>query len=101
MADGSSPVDVSSAALAVLVLAPIDHGLAAACREALKRGVTTEKLIEMLLNHLASVVAMVEPAGAREGLIRGLVAAFAPMVKQHVDARLTSPGGIVDPRAGV
>jgi hypothetical protein len=55
-------------------------------------------MIEMLLNHLSSVTAMVEPAGAREELVKQLVSAFAPMVRKHVDARNTTPGGVILPR---
>lgn len=105
MADSKpSPIStngIPSSVLAPLILGPLDYALAAGARRALECGAPTERLIELLLNHLASVVAMVEPAGAREGIIRSLVGSFAPMVKQHVDARLTSAGGIVHPKAGV
>lgn len=80
------------------MLEPLNFGLAAATRKALELGVPAHEMIAMLFNHLASVVAMVEPPGAREALIRQLVADFAPMCKRHVDARNTTPGGIVLPR---
>ena len=47
------------------LLEPLNHAIAAGEREALKIGVPSTDVIEMLLNHLASVVAMIEPAGAR------------------------------------
>lgn len=81
-------------------LEPLSHAMAAGSRQALTQGVPIHELIEMHLNHLASVAAMVEPAAAREILIRDLVGAFAGMVKKHVDVRLTTPGGIVLPGAG-
>ena len=62
-------------------------------------GVPAHEMVAMLLNHLASVVAMVEPSGAREALVRSLVADFAPMCQKHVAQRYTTPGGIVLPRA--
>ena len=83
------------------ILDPFDHALASFERRALAQGVPVNKMIELLLNHLASVVAMVEPPGARQELIKGLVGSFSMMVKQHVDARHTTPGGIVHPSAGV
>lgn len=81
------------------LLEPINFGLAAAERKALELGVPTHEMIGMLLNHLASVVAMVEPPGAREALIKQLISDFAPMIRKHVDARYTTPGGIKLPGA--
>lgn len=80
------------------LLEPLNHAIAAGEREALKIGVPSTDVIEMLLNHLASVVAMIEPAGARAATIEGLVAGFAPMVQRHVQARYMTPGGILTPR---
>lgn len=97
MSEASAPPQVQGA-VAKFVLEPLNYGLAAATRKALELGVPTNLMIEFLLNHLCSVVAMVEPAGARESLIQDLVRSLAPMVNQHVDARLTSPGGVLLPR---
>lgn len=80
------------------LLEPLNHAIAAGEREALKIGVPSTDVIEMLLNHLASVVAMIEPVGARAATIEGLVAGFAPMVQKHVQARYMTPGGILTPR---
>ena len=83
--------------LGKLILDPLNHALAAGERQALKVGVPTHDVVEFLLNHLASVVAMVEPAGARAATVEGLVANFAKMVTQHVDARKTTNGGVYVP----
>ncbi len=83
------------------LLEPINHGLAASCRVALELGVPADKMINMLLNHLSSVVARIEPAGARELLIKELVSAFAPMCRKHVEARYMTPGGVLKPGIGV
>jgi len=80
------------------VLEPINFGLAASLRRALELGAPTSLILELLLNHLCSVAAMVEPPGAREGLIQDLVRSIAPMVNKHVDARQTTPGGVILPR---
>lgn len=97
----TEPTDVPplvSGAVAKFVLEPLNYGLAAGCRRALEIGVPTNMMIEFLLNHLASVAAMVEPAGAREALVKDLVRSFASMVNKHVDARYTTPGGVALPR---
>lgn len=78
-----------------ILLEPLNHGFATAERVALKHGVPAEAVIEMVLNHLCSLVAMVEPAGAREETLKSVVASFAPMVRQHYQARHTTPGGII------
>jgi hypothetical protein len=83
------------------LLSPLNHALAAGEREALKVGVPTHDVVEMLLNHLASVVSMVEPPGARAALVEGLVENFAKMVRKHVEARQTTAGGIFVPNGPV
>lgn len=80
------------------LLEPLNHAIAAGTRQALKQGVQAHELVEMHLNHLASVVAMIEPPAARELMLRKIVEDFAPMVGTHVNARYTTPGGIKLPR---
>lgn len=84
-----------------LLLEPLNHGMAAAIRKSFELGVPGEKVIEMLVNHTASVVAMIEPAGAREGALADVLRHMAPMVQKHYDARHTTAGGVVKPVAGV
>ena len=81
------------------ILSPLEHGIAAMEREALKVGVPADKIINMLLNHMCSVVAMIDPPPVREETIKALVKSFAPMVRQHVEARFTTPGGVKLPGA--
>lgn len=80
------------------ILSPLNHAIAAGEREALKVGVPTHEVLEMLLNHLASVVSLIEPPGAREAALKDVVGSFATLVKQHVDRRMTSPAGLHLPR---
>lgn len=80
-----------------IILDPMQHGLAAYERQALKLGVPAHDVVEMLLNHLASVVAMIEPAGARAATVEGLVAGFSTMVQKHLDARKMTAGGVFVP----
>lgn len=83
------------------ILQPWDHAMAAYEREAAKMGVPAHRVLNLLLNHMASVVAMIDPPQARELLIEDLVKAFAPMVRQHIDARFKSPGGVFLPGGAV
>lgn len=84
-----------------LVLQPLEHCIAAGVRQAFKIGVPGHAVIEMLLNHLASVIAMVEPAGARietqQAILNG---ALQSLIQQHVEARKTSTGGVFIPQPG-
>jgi len=79
------------------LIEPLNHGLAAGCRKALELGVPAHTMVEMLLNHMASVVAMVEPPGAREGLMKDVVRQFSTMVNRHVEARHTTKSGLLMP----
>ena len=81
------------------LLEPLNHGLAVSMRKALELGVPAHSAIEMLLNHLASVVAMVEPPGAREALVKQLVSEFAPLCRKHIELRFKTPGGVFLPKA--
>jgi hypothetical protein len=92
--------DKLPANLGKTLLEPLNHALAAGEREALKLGVPTHDVVEMLLNHLASVVAAIEPSGVRAATIEGLVENFAPMVHKHVVAQRTTKGGIFVPGNG-
>lgn len=82
-----------------VVIEPLNHAFAAGIRQAISMGTPTHSVIEMLLNHVASMAAMVEPAGSREALVKQIVAAIAPLVRKHVDARNTTTGGVILPRA--
>ncbi len=84
--------------VAKVILEPMNHALAVWARECFKLGVPAHSMIELYLNHMTSVVALVEPSGAREQLIKDAVSAFAGMVARHYDARMTTPGGVILPR---
>ena len=99
MADETSVQVQVPANIGKAILDPLSHALAAGEREALKIGVPTHEVVEMLLNHLASVVAMIEPPQARALVVEGLVENFAAMVRKHVEATQRTPGGIIVPRA--
>lgn len=90
------PMDVN---VAKVLLEPQNHALAVWARKCFELGVPAHSMIEMFLNHMASICAQVEPPGAREELVKGLVKSFAPMVIQHHEAKYTTPGGILMPKA--
>jgi hypothetical protein len=83
-----------------VMLEPLNHGLAVAERKALELGVPTHAVIEMLLNHLTSTIAMVDP-NAREDVIKQVVRSIAPMTRRYVDSHNMTPGGIIKPEARV
>lgn len=92
---------VSMAQLSRMILDPWDHAMAAYERRALQIGVPVHLMIEKLLNHMCSIVAQVEPAGAREQLVKDLVSSFGPMCRKHYDARNTTPGGVIKPTGSI
>jgi hypothetical protein len=99
MANDTSPEPVQLPGnIGKLILDPLEHSIAAGAREALKVGVPTHNVVEMFLNHLASVVAMIEPAGARAATVEGLVNSFGTMVHKHVEAQRTTKSGLLVPR---
>lgn len=71
-----------------LILDPINNGFAAALRDALKSGVPARDIIELTLNQMVSIVAMVEPKSVREALIMDVIGSINPLVVQHVEARM-------------
>jgi hypothetical protein len=82
------------------LLDPLNHAMAAGERQAIKMGVPGEMIIEMNVNHLCSVLALIEPPQVREHMIAKICAEMASLVGQHVTSRNTTPGGIfVPPRA--
>lgn len=83
------------------MLEPLNHAMAAGTLHALKLGVPAHAVIEMQLNHLASVIAQLEPAGLRLTVIEDIVRQMSTMVRQHVDAKNRTPGGVLLPRAGL
>jgi hypothetical protein len=85
--------------VAKILLEPINHALAVWARKSFELGLPAHSVIELYLNHMASVVAQIEPAGAREECTKQLVSGFAAMVGKHLDARMTTPGGVILPRA--
>jgi hypothetical protein len=85
--------------LGKFVLDPLNHAIAAGEREALKIGVPTEEVLEMLLNHVASVIAMIEPAGVRAGALMDANHALPELVRKHVEARHLSSGGVFMPNS--
>lgn len=97
----SADVSPQTINLARTMLEPINHGYAAATRKSLELGVPAHAVIEMQLNHLASVVAQLEPNGLRLKVIEDVVRQLSGLVRQHVDVRNKTAGGIILPRAGL
>lgn len=83
--------------LGKFVLEPLSHALAAGEREALRLGVEAQDVIEMILNHLASVVALIEPPGVRADAIASCVKFIPELTRKYVEKRHMSPGGVYMP----
>lgn len=99
--DESPPLPPMTEHIARTLLDPLNHGFAAGVRTAMTLGVPAERVIEMYLNHLGSVVAMIEPPGARELALTEIVSSFAPIVQKHLESRHRTPGGVWRPSAGI
>ena len=91
------PPEVIPDQIGKFILEPLNHGIAASLRTALKQGVQAHEVIEMVLNQLASVVALIEPAGAREQTLKDIISHLTPMTRKYVDMRNTTPGGLILP----
>jgi hypothetical protein len=92
-----TPKEVVPENVGKFVLEPFNHAIAVGMRKALEQGVQTHEVLELLLNQLTSVVAMIEPAGAREQTIKDITNHLATMTQHYVRMRNTTPGGILVP----
>ncbi len=102
MADETAkpPVDVPPqipANLGPFVLSPLNHAIAAGAREAFKLGVPVHNVLEMMVNQLASVIALVEPAGVRANALADVQRQLPDLMRQYVEAKHLTPGGIYMP----
>ena len=84
-----SPRDIGK-----MLLEPLNHAIAAGEREALRLGIPARDMIEMQLNHLASLISMIEPTGVREQTTMDVISSLNALVVKHVEARL---GGLIVP----
>jgi hypothetical protein len=91
------PPEDSASAWRILA-EPLSRAIAAGCLEALKRGVPAQTILEIHLNQLTYTLAMIEPAGAREEAVKDIIRHIAPMTSRYVEARNTTPGGVILPR---
>ena len=72
----------------------VSLGLGAQERRCLEAGVPVEALIEMLLNHSASLAAIVEPPGMRAIVVQEIIDSIPTLVREHVAVRQRTPGGL-------
>lgn len=83
------------------IIEPLNNSIAAGSMCALKLGVPAHAVIEMHMNHLASVIAQLEPPGLRLSVIEDVVRQISSLVRSHVDVRNRTAGGVILPRAGL
>jgi len=82
-------------------LEPLNHAIAAGTRQALAMGIPSNNVLDLHINNLASLIAMVEPAEARAETLKDIIRALPGLVRQHLDLRYTSPGGIKLPGTSI
>jgi hypothetical protein len=92
--ESRAPLPPAAAKVLVDILA---HGLGAMERRCLEQGVQVQDIIDCLLNHCASLVAIVEPGGMRAELVRSIIDSVPTLVREHVAARQRTPGGVFLP----
>ncbi len=88
------PLPPAAAKALVEILA---HGLGAMERRCLEQGVPVQELISVLLNHVASLVAVVSPPGMRAIVAQDIIDSVPNLVREHVSARQRTPGGVFLP----
>jgi hypothetical protein len=85
---------ITPADIGKMLIEPLNYALAAGSRQALAVGVPARDIIEMHLNHLASVISLIEPTGVREQTVMDVIASLNSLVTKHIEART---GGIIAP----
>jgi len=78
-------------------MSPFDHGVAAMERQLLALGVPVEFLARVLMQHAASIIALVEPPGVRAEAMKELIGNFPQMVRRAKLSMATTAGGIIVP----
>lgn len=81
-----------------LSLTPVDHGIAAMERQLLAMGVPIRLLAQVLLNHSASIVSLIDPPEIRAQVMKELIGNYARMVETARTAAATTRGGIILPK---
>lgn len=82
-----------------MIMTPFDHGVAAMERQLLDLGVPADFLARVMMQHAASIISLVEPAGVRAQYMRTLIENFPHMVRVAREAAVTTPGGVILPKA--
>lgn len=81
------------------IVMPLAHGLSAGLRQCLAQGVSPVALIQVLLDQVVGIVALVEPAGVRAEMAKGIVDSIPGMIREAVAKTNTTPSGVIVPRA--
>lgn len=85
--------------LRLAALGPVDHGIAAMERQLLGLGVPHETLARIMLNHAASIIALIEPPIARAQVMQKLIGNFPEAVRLANLAASKTEGGVILPKA--
>ncbi len=82
-----------------VAVTPFDHMVAAGERALLNMGIPIPFLARILMQHAASLVALVEPPAIRHEILKELVSNFPAAVRRAQLASATTTGGIILPHA--
>lgn len=83
--------------LLTYALHPVDHGIAAMERQLIRLGVPLEMMAKMMMQHAASVCALIEPPIARAEVMERLIKNFPAQVQIAKVESSKTPGGVIVP----
>jgi hypothetical protein len=77
---------------------PVDHAIAAMERQLISLGFPLEMLVKMMMQHAASVVALIDSPTMRQEVMQKAIGNFPGQVKVALNAVSMTQGGIVVPK---
>ena len=91
-----APVSARQENLLNYAISPFDHGVAAMERQLIRLGIPLEMLARAMMQHAASICALIEPAALRAEVMQKLIRNFPAQVQvAKVEASKTQGGVIV------
>lgn len=81
-----------------VALGVVDHAVAAMERQLIAARVPAELLAKVMLQHSASIVALIEPPALRAQVMQRLIGNYPEAVRAATIAASKTPGGVILPR---
>jgi hypothetical protein len=95
--NGNGKVEVTPHMVAV---AGLDGAVGSAVGVCLGIGTPAEQIMNLLVEHLARVLALVEPEQVRNAVLGEIRRNLPGVLHRHVEARMKTPGGVLLPGVG-